>query len=390
MSRDRPDDSRVESTPVRRGPNPPTPGDGSASDAGLESRFGPRWAVARRELRSLRSEKTILLALAIQLVIAGFSSFLVVGLVSLYDPGAVDGYETEVAIVGNDPDDLQRIRTLAHEQEGLEPSVYADRSEAVRAFDDGRVAAVLEAWRDADGRLVVSVTAPDEGLETTLVVVQLQELLQTLEHELRLANADALEETPMTVPEKIQTSPYVSFTYTILVPLLLFLPVFISGSIIVDSLIEERSRGTLALLRVSPLSLVEIADAKLLAIAALAPLQAVAWLGLLALNGTAIASPTALVVLVGALSLTVAAAGTAVAFFAPDRRQAQLWYSVGIVAALVTSTLLPEHPANTVAKFAVGNPTTTSWLTLAGYCLLAAGAVLAVRRYVARIRPESL
>ena len=52
-----------------------------------------RLAIANRELVSLSTEKTIVLALLIQLFIAAFSSCLVVGLVSLYDPGGVDGFE---------------------------------------------------------------------------------------------------------------------------------------------------------------------------------------------------------------------------------------------------------------------------------------------------------
>lgn len=331
-----------------------------------------------------------MLALAIQLVIAGFSSFLVVGLVSLYDPVTADGYGAEIAIVGDDTDDVRQLRALADERDGLEPTVVGDGDEAVRAFDDGRFDAVLEVRSDADGRLHVSVTAADDGLQTTLLVTQLQAFLEALEHDERVANAEYLEEPPLTVPEEIEASPYVEFTYTVLVPLLSFLPVFISGSIVVDSLIEERSRGTLELLRVSPLSLVDIADAKLLAIAALAPLQAVAWLVLLAYNGTAIASPTALVVLVAALALLVTAAGAGVALVAPDRRQAQIGYSVGIVGALVIATLLPEHPANTVAKFAIGSPTATTWLSLAGYCLLAIAVFVGVRTGIARFDTDSL
>ncbi|WP_440769217.1 ABC transporter permease [Natronorubrum sp. DTA28] len=390
--------ARDGSTPVQRGPNPPRPADSTPSaDSRLGSLlgpigslFGPRWAVARRELGSLRSEKTIVLALAIQLVIAGFSSFLVVGLVSLYDPGSTEGYGAEIVIVGEDADDVQQLRALADQRDGLEPTVAGDRDEAIQAFDDGQFEAVLEVTRDAEDRLVVGVTAADDGLETTLLVVQLQDLLEALEHEVRVANVDALDAPPLTVPAETDASPYVEFTYTVLVPLLLFLPVFISGSIVVDSLIEERSRGTLELLRVSPLSLVDIADAKLLTIAALAPLQAAAWLVLLAFNGTGIASPTALVVLVAALALLVTAVGTGIALVAPDRRQAQIGYSVGIVAALVVATLLPEHPANTVAKFAIGSPTATTWLSLAGYCLIALVVFLGVRSAIARLDADSL
>ncbi len=384
MSRD--DDPGRSRDEELRGPNPPTRADGGG-DAGSSRRA--RWAVARRELGSLRSEKTIVLALAIQLFIAAFSSFLVVGLVSLYDPGAVDGYETEVAVTG---DDTETLLAVANERDGVTAERYADRGAAYEAFDAGAVSAVLDANRNDDGRLSVRVTAPEEGIRTTLLVVQLRDTLQQVERVERQRNADAgrLERSPVPVPNEIEASPYVGFTYTILLPLLCFLPVFISGSIAVDSLIEERQRGTLELLRVAPLSLAEVIDAKLLAIAALAPVQAIAWLALLAVNGTAIAGPAALVVLVAALSLLVVTGGVAVALWAPDRRQAQLLYSVAVVGALVVATVLPEHPANTVAKFAIGNPTTTTWGLLAGYCLLAVAAVVSLQWGVDRLEPESL
>ena len=60
----------------------------------------PRATIARRDLASLRSEKTIVLALLIQLFIAAFSSFLVVGLTSLYDPGSVQGGGVDVGVSG--------------------------------------------------------------------------------------------------------------------------------------------------------------------------------------------------------------------------------------------------------------------------------------------------
>lgn len=330
-----------------------------------------------------------MLALAIQLFIAAFSSFLVVGLVSLYDPGSVDGYQTEVAVTGDDTDTLLSV---ANQRDGVTAQRYDDRAAAYEAFEIGAVSAVLDANRNDDGRLSVSVTAPEEGLQTTLLVVQLRDTLENVERVERQQNAEAgrLAESPVPVPSQIQASPYAGFTYTILLPLLCFLPVFISGSIVVDSLIEERQRGTLELLRVAPLSLADVIDAKLLAIAALAPLQAIAWLFLLTANGTSIAGPAALVVLVAALSLLVVTVGVAIALWAPDRRQSQLLYSVATVGALVVATILPEHPANTVAKFAIGNPTGTTWALLAGYCLLAIGAFVALRQWLGRLEPDSL
>ncbi|USZ72755.1 ABC transporter permease [Natronosalvus halobius] len=351
-----------------------------------DSTLHARLAIVRREWRSLRSEKTIVLALAIQLVIAGFSGFLVVGLVSLYDPGAVEGQEMTVALTGDDRDALLEA---VHHREAIEPRLYDDRGAAYADFDRRAVAAVVETNRLDDGRLAIVVTAPDEGIGTTLLISELQETFRTVEFEERQANADRLESPPLSVPSTSAT-PYFGFTYTILVPLLLFLPVFISGSIAVDSLIEERQRGTLELLRVAPLSFPDVIDAKLVATASLAPLQGLAWLLLLAFNGTAIANPAALIVFVAALALLIVALGMGVALYAPDRRQAQLLYSAGIVGLLVVTSLLPEHPANTVAKLAIGSETTTTWLLFAGYVVAGLGAYLLLQWGLERVDQAAL
>jgi len=345
-----------------------------------------RWALVRRELASLRSEKTILLAISIQLFIAGFSSFLVVGLVAMYDPAGVEEYELEVAVTGEDRDALVAV---AEDRPELSAR-SVDRGTATEAFEAGGVAAVLDANRDGDGRLVVRVTAPEGGLETTLLIVQLRETLETVEHTERVERADRLENPPLDPPDGGQASPYVEFTYTVLLPLLLFLPAFVSGSIAVDSTSEERRRGTLELLCVGPPSLGDVVEAKLLAAAVLAPLQAALWLSLLVANGIAVANVTALVLLVAGLAALVVSAGVSVALFASDRREAQLLYSGGLVAALVVAALFPQHPANVIARLAVGAPTATTWLLVSAICVAGIGAVLALRAGVRRLGPEGL
>ena len=105
--------------------------------------------------------------------------------------------------------------------------------------------------------------------------------MTALERAERTDRLESLESSPIALPGTPRESPYFGFTYTVLLPLLLFLPAFISGSIAVDSITEEIEQGTLELLRVSPLSLGEIVDGKAAAMAGLAPLQAALWLLLL-------------------------------------------------------------------------------------------------------------
>jgi len=61
--------------------------------------------IAKKEFRGLISERTILLAILLQLFIALFSSFLMVGLTSMYDPSSLSKYSRfkyNIAYAGND------------------------------------------------------------------------------------------------------------------------------------------------------------------------------------------------------------------------------------------------------------------------------------------------
>lgn len=350
-----------------------------------------RLTIARRELASLKSEKTILLALAIQLFIAGFSSFLVVGLVSMYDPGSVGSASLEVGVTGNASDEMTEA---IDEVEGLEAELYPSRSQAFSSFNNpttsGQPHAVVVATRSADGRISVTTTLPDESIQTTLLTVQLQKAFRALERQERERNADALPFIPLSLPDEGEANPYFGFTYTVLVPLLLFLPVFISGSIAVDSISEEIERGTLELLRVSPVTLTGIIDAKLLATATLAPIQAGLWLLLLELNGTTIKNLLPLLVLVSALSAVVVAFGMAIALLTPDRRQAQLVYSMSLLALFAAAVFLPEHPANTVAKLAIGSPALSTWIATGAIVVLGTVLFALARAGMRRLDPEAI
>jgi len=351
------------------------------------SEWGARLTIAKRELATLKSEKTIVLALVIQLFVAAFSSFLVVGLVSLYDPSGAEGQTVTVAVSGDQRHDLSSI---ANRQDGVRPVVYDTGENARQAYRDRAVDAAMIANQRSDGRIDVETIAPDSGVESTLVVVSLQETLMEYEEYERDRRSAHLDERPLGVPDVPSENPYYGFTYTVLVPLLVLLPVFISGSLAVDAVTEELERGTLELLAVAPVELREIVDGKLLAAAGLTPVQAALWLVLLAANGTPVANAPALLAVSGALSMAVVSMGIALALVTADRRQAQFLYSFGILTIAGVTTLLPEHPLNTIAKLAIGSPTGTTWIAVAGYLCIGLAALVGLQLAVGRVDVDRL
>lgn len=330
-----------------------------------------RLRLAARELASLRAEKTVVLALVIQLFIAAFSSFLVVGLVSLYDPGSGS---VEFAVAG----DTDGLLVAAEDEDAWSVETHESREAAVDAFESEEVDAAL--FADRSGRRVnVEVFVPEGDLRTTLIVTASRELLERYEDLEREEVAAELGVTVLPVPDA-GSSPYYGFTYAVLVPLLMFLPVFISGSIAADSVTEEFERDTVDLLRVSPLSDAAIFDGKAATAVALAPAQAALWLTLLQVNGVLVSSPLALVVLVAGVTAVAVGFGTSVALWFRERKQAQFVYSVGIVAFFTLTFVLPETSANTVAKLAAGSATGTTYAHVAAYAFAGIAVYLFARR----------
>ena len=352
-------------------------------------RRDPRITIAGREFDSLRREKTILLALALQLFIAAFSSFLVVGLVSLYDPGGVEGYEVDVAVTGDASEELIRA---SREVRGVDAQFYRSEETAMRAFHEYRatgVDAVLVA-ETRDERVFLRAVAPDSNVQTTVVVVQLRDVVRSFERAERTDRAAHLDSLPLELPPEAASSPYFGFTYTVLLPLLLFLPVFISGSVAVDSLTEEIERETLELLRVAPVSLTEVVDGKLLTAAGLAPIQAALWIGLLELNDTSVANVPALLALVAALALLICGLGAALALLTPERRAAQFLYSIAVLFVFGGTALLPNGPINAAARLAIGSGGGAEYLSVAAVVVGSVVVYGALRRLVGRIDADDL
>jgi len=338
-----------------------------------------RIRLALRELGSLRAEKTVVLALLIQLFIAAFSSFLVVGLVSLYDPG---GSSVEFAVTGDD-EPVASLADVADAEEAWTVETYEDPEAARESFETGDADVLLTAERGGGLTTNVTVVAPRGELRTTLTVTATRELLRRYEETERQRLADELGADTVQVPDG-GGGPYHGFTYAVLIPLLMFLPVFISGSITSDTVTEEYERGTLNLLRVSPLSNAAVFDGKTLTPLAIAPAQAALWLALLRLNGVPVAHPLALLAVVTGVAAALVGLGAGVGLWFRERKQAQFVYSVAAVAVFGVTFALPESSANTVARLGAGSATLGTYAHVAGYAVAGVVVYAVVRRYIGR------
>ncbi|MGQ0536613.1 MAG: ABC transporter permease [Methanobacteriota archaeon] len=335
------------------------------------------FVVASRELSSVVSERTVLLAVAIQLVVAGFSGFLVVGLSAMFDPASAPSAEIPVAVVGS----TGLAETLR--ENGFDVGRFATVERAREAFRSGRVDAIVveDDTKPSDSEpILVEIVVPDQEVRTTLIVVTLKQALEAYEAQVREVRADRLVAEPLRLD--VGGSDHFAFVYTVLLPLLVLLPAFIGGAMVADALTEEYQRGTLQILLSAPVRFHEVLFGKLLANLVLSPLLAGLWILLLAANGIPVADAGWILLFVAGATALLGVAAACIAAVARERSRAQFLYSLAVLAAIPVSAFLPDPPFNLVARLAVGAADDSTWASLEA-TLVAAGLALVLLRLLA-------
>ena len=310
----------------------------------------PFFALVKRELASVARERTILIAIAIQLFIASFSSALLLGLLSLYDPDSVTAttrVNMRVGVVG----ELAGALTPLLQARGLRVVSFTTLEQARQGYQNNQVDTVIVAPRSENEIVTLQLFVPRAEARASLIQLLLQEPLKEYENILRAENGLNVRYTDL----KGAPPTTFEFLYSVILPLLLFFPAFVAGNLVADSLSEEFEMNTLDTLLAAPLSLRAIVGAKIFAAVVLAVLQGALWLGLLTLNRTELHHIPLLLVMGGALAgmFAVAAAIVAVAF--KNREQAQFVYALLLIGGMGASFLLGVSPLTTIARLAIGD-----------------------------------
>lgn len=349
----------------------------------------PRWVVAQRELAGVFTERTILLAVVIQVVVAGFSSFLVVGLSALVDPSAFPSQAH--AAIALDPEATQDDALRAHLADaGLVILNAKSEAEAYALFKQGEADGAIfltppNATATGTQPVRLSVVLPEADIRTTLTLVQVKDALESYERDLREQHLDRIEFTPLYLDTDAKGGSY-AFVYSLLVPLLVFLPVVLAGALCADSLTEEVQRKTLTLLLASPATPADVVEGKLLANVAIAPLLSVAWFLLLALNHLPIpvTGALAIAVLATAAAYLLGLLACAIALATRDRNKAHVIYAACMMFLLGASLALPVSPINAVALLAAGSATTGAYALVAVAALLCVAGAAVLRLFLRR------
>lgn len=323
--------------------------------------------IAKRQLSSLRNEKTILFAILIQLMVAAFSSFLIVGFVAIFEPSGVDqNQKINIGLAGNGSEEI--LDTLDDTKSQVQ--VFDDRQTAEESFNQGESNVLIFSEMRENGQINATIVAPEEGFTSTLSVVRAQGLLERYDKLKRQIASDNTDVSILEYSRQTEDSnPFISFVYTVLIPMLIFLPSFISGAIVVDTVIQDRKTGMVDILRTPPVTDTELVIGKLLVPLMLGPLQVMAWILLLSVNGISVHNTLIIVGIAAAITSVAVTVGVFITRYFDNRGSAQFGYSSVLVLLIGLSTLLPELPTTTIGRLALGSQDHLTFIIASGYIL---------------------
>ncbi|HTY92057.1 MAG TPA: ABC transporter permease [Methanocella sp.] len=304
-------------------------------------------AIFKKELISVMKEKTIVLAILIQLLIASFSSVILIGLMSYYDPESIgqnSALHLTAGVVGESP--LSGYLRDA----GIAVVQYDSTGEAQAAMSAGRID-FIAALSPAEGGIEnMQLYLPASDSRSTVITMMIKDPLSKYENYLREQNGIHVQYTSL----KGRQSTTYEFLYTLIVPMLMFFPAFISGSMIIDSLSEEVENKTMDTLMASPVSLNAVLFGKVGAAIFLAIIQCVMWALLLALNRLYIQNVVLVLLLALIITAFVTFGSGLISMYFKDRERSQFVYSILIMAAAGASLFFNPSPISLMARLAMG------------------------------------
>ncbi len=343
--------------------------------------------ITRKELRAIGAEKTIILAILLQLFIALFSSFLMVGLSAMYDPsayGRVSGIQYGVGYAGND--------TLLYElitRDGSFRPYQMDPGVALAALKERKLAAVVvlsDTPPGAEDPVTITLYTIKNDIQSAVIEVKLKDILMDYEKVIRDIRKDRLDSLPLslTIARPVVSNTFYEFIFGLLIPMLLFMPAIISAGLVIDLITEEHQQQTLDTIRSTPVSVEELVFGKILACLILIPIQAGVWLLLLTINGIRISSIVEILLHVMAGSAVLILVASLTALWYRDRTKAQFIFSTATIILLLLALAFPYNPVNLIVLLATGNNPGIHWLVLlilVVFCLvLLAGVRIGSRR----------
>ncbi|MCF7862018.1 ABC transporter permease [Candidatus Woesearchaeota archaeon] len=300
--------------------------------------------IIKKELMDILQEKSFVSTLFMQLFLIAFYTFAIMGILAVFSP---TGHSISLQVISNQ--DLTDLKEILSENSRIRP--YYTTTEDM-AFDNHD--AVLYIEKGSTTEMKLHVLSP----RSTYITSEIKKSLQQYESLLRKKSGlPALEINTILRENDINRLASVSityeFTYLVIIPLLIFLPIYLSGVLFIDLLTEEQKRKTLDILRTAPVSYLSIITQKVTAALIISFLQILAWVLLVTTRGIHISNIPLLLLFAFIFNILLVLLAALITVIFKDRVNSHILYTIIYVIIVLTKDL-PINPLSIITKLAMG------------------------------------
>jgi len=313
-------------------------------------------------------EKSFLLILLLELVLISASSFMSLGYVMFTSPESSGMFSklTSLVYVGVVTDSVDEF-TEVMEQQGVNYKFYNNIQNAKEDFKAGRLDSLIEGEIDYSVQpSPLTVYLPSNSPKASLTRISLKKILMDLEKKVRRIKIDrhlpGFDLFSYNIVNYNRQARYIEVYYIFTIPLILFLPALVAGSLSIDSITQEIEDKSVLNLLDAPLSSHQIIAGKNLGAILAAVIQCVLWIVALDLVAVNIWNKLQVLVLCILYSILFVNLGSIMALIFRRMKISQIAYTVFSISSIslyspmasVHPVLLSNSPAYLFAQTTIG------------------------------------
>ena len=307
--------------------------------------------ISIREINAMLKERSFLLMILLELLLVSSSGLLSVGYVLMTSPESSTTLTqlsnlVYVGIVSDTPDGFSK----AFEAGGVHYTNYHSFSVAYKDFVDGLTDAVVVGDISEDAKpSVVTVYLPSNSPKAPITKLALKRVFLSLEDSLRRQKVDTYAPRLQFATYRIMNykpqARYVEIYFVFTLPLLLFLPCVVSGSLSIDSITQDLESKRMLNLVAAPLTYAQIVFGKSAGSFLLSIFQSALWLAVMSLTFINPQNHLTLLFICGLYSVIFMNAGTIIALYVKRMKNSQILYTfISMSAISLFSPLANTHP----------------------------------------------
>ncbi len=317
-----------------------------------------RLSIFKKDLKDIVREKTFISTVLLQIFMVAFYTVAIFGIIVIFNPGGSSGSDIPLKIIYENeyPGDLVR---LVKENRGFELREVKEFSPEDIQDEISGEEVVWIYKRDLDFDYdFVRIFIDSGDFEASFHMSESKKMLEEYEVIKREERTD-LRDYPVTEvmggrdPDDFTIRRLIfEFTYLIMIPILFFLPIYLSGTLLIDNTTEEFKKKTIGVLLSTPFSLSNIMLQKIAAALLLSVIQIGAWILVITSRGIDINYPIKLFAILVLINLTMLLAAALVSVYFRERVNAQTIFSLLFIIIIVTKGYV-FNPLNVIIKLSI-------------------------------------